>query len=84
MVLLIGIFMYSGFVLSFFSGVYPTSIGNSNLLENSMSVVGLVGLSVGFGEVLGGGLFVFGSKFMSKIKTPILLSRFLKTNLFYL
>merc|ERR1712130_307906 len=74
MMLITALFMYSGFVLSFFSGAYPTAIGNSKAMDDPMSTVGLVGMFVGFGEVVGGGLFVFGSKIMDRIPRPILLS----------
>ena len=72
-ILIASLFLYSGFELSFFSGVYTTSVGNSKNLENPSSAVGLVGMCIGVGEVFGGGLFVFGSKLMDKIKRPHLL-----------
>ena len=73
MILLTSLFLYSGFVLSFFSGVYPTAIGNSGTMPNAMAIVGLNGVFIGIGEVLGGGMFVFGSKIMNKVPTNILL-----------
>ena len=71
--LIASLFLYSGFELSFFSGVYTTSVGNSKNLEDSSSTVGLVGMCIGVGEVFGGGLFVFASNLMDKIKRPHLL-----------
>ena len=73
MILIASLFLYSGFALSFFSGVYPTSVGNSKNLEDSTAKVGLVGICIGVGEVFGGGLFVFGSKFMDKVSRSQLL-----------
>ena len=73
MVLIASLFFYSGFELSFFSGVFTTAVGNSNNLPDSSSTVGLVGMMIGIGEVIGGGLFVFGGKLMDKIKRPHLL-----------
>lgn len=73
MILIASLFLYSGFALSFFSGVYTTAVGNSKNLKDSAATVGLVGMSIGIGEVLGGGLFVFGAKLMDKVKRPQLL-----------
>ena len=74
MLLLTSLLLYSGFIISFYSGIYPTSVGNSKKLPDSTATVGLVGVCNGAGEVIGGGLFVFGSKIMDKIKRPYLLS----------
>lgn len=74
MLLIAPLFMYSGFELSYFSGVHPTTVGNSKNMPDSSSVVGMVGLFVGIGEVLGGGIFVFGAKLMENIsRTKILI-----------
>ena len=73
MLLSTSLFVYSGYELSFFSGVYTTAIGNSKNLEDSTAIVGLVGMTIGVGEVLGGGLFVFGGKIMDNIKRSHLL-----------
>lgn len=73
MLLMSSLFIYSGFVLSFFSGVYPTAIGNSKSMQDSMATVGLVGVFIGAGEVIGGGMFVFGSKVMERVSRPTLL-----------
>lgn len=54
----------TGFELSFFSGVYSSSIGFTMALgENAKQLVGLSGISIGIGEVFGGVLFgLMGSK----------------------
>jgi len=73
MALIFTLFLYSGFVLSFYSGIYPTSVGNSKNLEESTATVGLVGVFTGAGEVICGAIFVFGSKLTNKIKRHYLL-----------
>lgn len=74
MLLIAPLFMYSGFELSYFSGVHPTTVGNSKNMADSSSAVGMAGLFVGIGEVLGGGIFVFGAKMMENIsRTKILM-----------
>jgi len=74
MLLIAPLFMYSGFELSYFSGVHPTTVGNSKNMADSSSAVGMAGLFVGIGEVLGGGIFVFGAKIMENIsRTKILM-----------
>ena len=73
MLLCMSLFMYSGLVVSFYTGVYPTAIGNSKTMPEQMGTVGLVGVFTGVGEVVGGGLFVFGSRLTNKVPRPILL-----------
>ena len=73
MLLCISLFMYSGFVRSFYQGVYSTAIGNSKSMPEHMGSVGLVGVFTGVGAVIGGSLFVFGSKFTNKVPRPVVL-----------
>ena len=44
---------YNGLEISFWSGVFPTCIGQTKQLENRFGVVGLAGILVGIGEILG-------------------------------
>lgn len=46
--------VFTGFELSFYSGVYSTCIGFTRQLgEDAKMLVGLSGIFIGFGEVLG-------------------------------
>jgi len=74
MILIAPLFLYSGFSLSFFSGIYTTSVGNTKLLEGAASMLGLVGVGIGLGQVVGGGIFVFGSNIINKVSRTILLN----------
>jgi len=74
MILIAPLFLYSGFSLSFFSGIYTTSVGNTKLLEGAASMLGLVGVGIGLGQVVGGGIFVFGSNLINKLSRTILLN----------
>ena len=74
MILIAPLFLYSGFSLSFFSGIYTTSVGNTKLLEGAASMLGLVGVGIGLGQVVGGGIFVFGSNILNKLSRTILLN----------
>ncbi|XP_066530531.1 UNC93-like protein MFSD11 [Hoplias malabaricus] len=58
-ILLLSICMaYTGLELSFYSGVYGTCIGATNQFgDKSKALIGISGIVVGFGEILGGGLF---------------------------
>ena len=49
----VGIWGYNGIEIGFWSGVFPTCIGNTLKLYNRNSVVGLAGIIVGVGEILG-------------------------------
>ncbi len=61
MILLSVTFFYTGLELTFWSGVYGTSVGATKNFEDSKSLVGLHGIVVGVGEILGGLLFgIFG------------------------
>ncbi|NWX85005.1 MFS11 protein, partial [Nothoprocta ornata] len=54
---------YTGLELTFFTGVYGTSIGAVNRFGNEgKSLIGLSGIFIGVGEVLGGGIFGLVSK----------------------
>ena len=53
MLLLSICFIYSGYELNFWSGVYGTIIGNTF----PFYMIGLAGLFIGLGEIIGGGLF---------------------------
>lgn len=64
MLLLSLTFVYTGLVLTFYSGVYSSSIGFTRALgESRKRLVGLSGIFIGIGEVVGGALFgIFASK----------------------
>jgi len=47
---------YNGLEITFWSGVFPTCIGQTRQLENRFGVVGLAGILVGVGEILGAGV----------------------------
>jgi len=74
MILLAPLFLYSGFSLTFFSGIYVTSIGNTNKMAEHARMLGLAGAFIGLGQVVGGGIFVFGSKLVEKISRVTLLN----------
>jgi len=74
MLLLAPLFVYSGFSLSFFSGIYVTSVGNTNQMPEHTRMLGLVGAFIGLGQVFGGGIFVFGSKLVEKVSRIMLLN----------
>ncbi|XP_026668797.1 UNC93-like protein MFSD11 [Ceratina calcarata] len=64
MLLLSSTFVYTGLVLTFYSGVYSSCIGFTKALGDSRkSLIGLSGILIGVGEVTGGALFgIFASK----------------------
>lgn len=64
MILLSLTFIYTGLSLTFFSGVYSSSIGFTRAMgKNSKSLIGLSGIFLGIGEVIGGAVFgILGSK----------------------
>ncbi|XP_052867864.1 UNC93-like protein MFSD11 isoform X1 [Anopheles cruzii] len=68
MMLLSITFVYTGLSLSFFSGVYGSSIGFTNAIGTSAKqLVGLNGVFIGIGEVLGGVAFgLLGSKITAR------------------
>lgn len=45
--------LFSGLELTFFSGVYGTSVGNSEIIHNSKGLIGVCGMFIGAGEILG-------------------------------
>ncbi|XP_015123665.1 UNC93-like protein MFSD11 [Diachasma alloeum] len=58
MLLLSLTFIYTGVGLTFFSGIYSSSIGFTEAMgEKRKSLVGLSGICIGVGEVLGGAIF---------------------------
>ncbi|KAF2897951.1 hypothetical protein ILUMI_08226 [Ignelater luminosus] len=78
MLLLTVTFFYTGIELSFFSGVYSSSIGFTlQLGEAAKELVGLSGIMIGLGEVLGGALFgILGSKFTKWGRDPVVMGGF--------
>jgi len=69
MMLLSVCFFYTGLELTFWSGVYTTSVGNTKAFGNEAKrLIGLVGIFTGVGEILGGAVFGFlGKKITSRI-----------------
>ena len=60
-------FAYTGLMVTFWSGVYGTSIGfTTQMGENYKSLVGLHGIFVGVGEILGGLTFGIFGKYLSR------------------
>uniref|UniRef100_A0A6G1SDH1 UNC93-like protein MFSD11 n=1 Tax=Aceria tosichella TaxID=561515 RepID=A0A6G1SDH1_9ACAR len=58
MILLSTAFLFTGQLLSFFTGVYGTAIGaTSEFGIDSKKYIGLAGISIGVGEILGGATF---------------------------
>lgn len=78
MLLICVTFFYTGISLSFFSGVYSSSIGFTQQFgEEATQLVGLSGIFVGVGEVLGGSAFgIFGSKFTKWGRAPVVIFGF--------
>ena len=58
-----------GFAYSFLTRIHPTAVGNTKAMENPMSSVGLVGLSSGLGEIIGGKLVVEDGIRYNNLKT---------------
>ena len=55
MLMLAVTFCYTGLMLTFWSGVYGTSIGRTKKFgEDAKSLVGLHGIVIGAGEIIGG------------------------------
>lgn len=74
MLLLSLCFAYTGFELTFFSGVYGTCVGNTLLFHNSKRQIGLVGMLIGCGEITGGLVFgIFGKRSNKFGREPIVL-----------
>ena len=62
MLLLMMTFAYTGFILSLYTLVVPTAVGSTAALPNAKSLVGLVGLLVGAGEIIGALTYGFLTK----------------------
>ena len=53
----------SGLELTFWSGVYTTSVGNTQVFgDEGKRLIGLVGIFTGVGEIVGGAVFGFLGK----------------------
>jgi len=69
---------YTGFELTFFSGVYGNTVGNTGLLEDNKQQIGLVGMLIGVGEITGGLLFgILGSRTNKYGRDPIVFLGFI-------
>ncbi|KAI8130345.1 hypothetical protein FF38_03408 [Lucilia cuprina] len=68
-------FLYTGFELSFFSGVYGPSIGfTQKISDTPKEIMGLAGICIGVGEVFGGSLFgILASKTTRFGRDPIVI-----------
>ncbi|XP_068119753.1 UNC93-like protein MFSD11 isoform X3 [Hyperolius riggenbachi] len=65
---------YTGFELTFYSGVFGTCIGSINWFgADAKSLIGLSGIFVGLGEVLGGAVFGLLSKNSHFGRNPVFL-----------
>lgn len=66
MILLASSFLFTGILLTFFTGVFGTAIGATTQLgDNAKEYIGIVGISIGIGELLGGFVFGVGATFFS-------------------
>ncbi|KAG8177635.1 hypothetical protein JTE90_019662 [Oedothorax gibbosus] len=79
MLLLAVTFLYTGFELSFFSGVYGTGIGFTKRLgSDAAKYVGISGICIGAGEIIGGAVFgILGQKTNKYGRDPVILLGFL-------
>jgi len=71
---------YTGFELTFFSGVYGTSVGNikPGKIDEPKRQIGLIGMLIGAGEITGGLLFGIFGKYTNKYgRDPIVLLGFI-------
>ena len=59
--------------MSLYSGIYPTSIGNTKSFNDAASFLGMVGILVGVGHVTAGLSFLLISAWMSKANKTLLL-----------
>ncbi|XP_072298806.1 UNC93-like protein MFSD11 [Eucyclogobius newberryi] len=65
---------YTGLELTFYSGVYGTSIGAMTRFgKDSKSLIGLSGICIGAGEILGGGVFGMLNKCNRFGRNPVVL-----------
>ncbi|XP_077979841.1 UNC93-like protein MFSD11 [Glandiceps talaboti] len=79
-------FAYTGFELTFFSGVYGTCVGNTKHWDESKSYIGICGILIGVGEIIGGATFgLFGKRTNHYGRDPIIfLGYFVHMSCFYL
>ncbi|PRD21874.1 UNVERIFIED_CONTAM: UNC93-like protein MFSD11 [Trichonephila clavipes] len=79
MILLAITFLYTGFELSFFSGVYGTGIGFTKRFgSDAVKYVGISGICIGAGEIAGGALFgILGKKTNKYGRDPVILLGYL-------
>lgn len=70
MILLSFAFLFTGQLLSFFSGVYGTAIGaTSQFGMDAKKYIGLSGVSIGVGEIIGGSVFgLMGTSFSKSLR----------------
>jgi len=74
MLLLSVTFLYTGFELSFFSGVYSTCLSFTLRFPDPKMLVGLSGICIGCGEILGGAFFgIFGKHTIKFGRDPIVM-----------
>jgi len=81
MLMLSTTFFYTGLLLTFWSGVYGTSIANTKAFgTEAKSYVGLHGIFVGVGEIIGGLCFgILGHKLVKYGRDPVVLTGFVTT-----
>ena len=80
MILLSTTIAYTGFELTFFSGIFGNAIGNidKSKLSDPKRQIGLIGMSIGVGEIVGGLLFGIFGKLTNKYgRDPVVLIGFL-------
>lgn len=79
MIFLSTTFFYTGLQLSFFSGVYSSSIGFTTAIgKNSKQLIGLSGICIGAGEIFGGITFgLLATKTNRYGRDPIILLGFI-------
>ncbi|XP_055925078.1 UNC93-like protein MFSD11 [Argiope bruennichi] len=72
-------FLYTGFELSFFSGVYGTGIGFTKQFgSDAAKYVGISGICIGAGEIIGGAVFgILGKKTNKYGRDPVILLGYL-------
>ncbi|KAL2076636.1 hypothetical protein ACEWY4_027764 [Coilia grayii] len=74
MLLLSACIAYTGLELTFYSGVYGTSIGAMTVFgDEAKSLIGLSGICIGIGEILGGGVFGMLNKCNRFGRNPVVL-----------
>ncbi|ELT97164.1 hypothetical protein CAPTEDRAFT_108287 [Capitella teleta] len=78
MVLLSLTFAYTGFELTFWSGVYGTSVGHTQQFgSGAHSLIGMCGIFIGIGEIIGGVFFgLLGKRTNTYGRSPIVLLGF--------